>query len=59
MADGWHGTILITDVAGFGSSSPTRNLLEVGHRVTGLEVTPPSHTRLLQYELTHPDFQYV
>ena len=59
MTDGRPGTILITGVAGFGGSSLISGLRELGHRVTGLDVTPPSHTSLLQHELEHSNFRYV
>ena len=59
MTDGRPGTILITGVAGFGGSSLINGLRELGYRVTGLDVTPPSHTSLLQHELVHSNFRYA
>ena len=59
MTDGRPGTILITGVAGFGGSSLISGLRELGYRVTGLDVTPPSHTSLLQHELEHSNFRYA
>ena len=53
------GSILITGTAGFAGSSLAKALLARGHRVSGLDVIAPSHARLLQEELFHPNFRYV
>ena len=54
-----EGRALITGAAGFGGSALARALLARGHGVTGLDVTPPAHARLLRRELSHPNFRYL
>ena len=51
--------VLITGAAGFGGSSLARALLDRGHGVTGLDVTPPGHAVLLRSELSKPNFRYL
>ncbi len=51
--------VLITGVAGFGGSALAKALLARGYSVTGLDVTPPSHARLLSQQLSHPNFHYL
>ena len=51
--------VLITGAAGFGGSRLTKALLRLGYEVTGLDVTPPGHARLLRQELCHPNFRYL
>lgn len=51
--------VLITGAAGFGGSNLSRALLDLGYRVTGFDITPPSHTCHLGRELSDPNFQYV
>ena len=58
-AQGQSESVLITGAAGFGGSHLARALLAMGYRVTGLDVTPPSHAGLLVSELENPDFNYV
>jgi nucleoside-diphosphate-sugar epimerase len=54
-----EGRSLITGAAGFGGSGLARALLARGYGVTGLDVTPPAHARLLRRELSHPNFRYL
>ena len=54
-----EGRSLITGAAGFGGSALARALLARGYGVTGLDVTPPAHARLLRRELSHPNFRYL
>jgi UDP-glucose 4-epimerase len=54
-----EGRTLITGAAGFGGSGLARALLARGYGVTGLDVTPPAHARLLRRELSHPNFRYL
>lgn len=56
---GQSESVLITGAAGFGGSHLARALLAMGYRVTGLDVTPPSHAGLLASELKNPKFNYV
>ena len=49
-ARGQSESVLITGAAGFGRSQLIRALLAMGYRVTGLDVTPPSHAGLLVSE---------
>ena len=51
--------ILITGAAGFGGSHLAKALLAQGYRVTGLDVTPPSHAVLLGCVLEHSGFRYL
>ena len=51
--------VLITGAAGFGGSNLSRALLDLGYRVTGFDITPPSHTCHLGRGLSDPNFQYV
>ena len=56
---GQSESVLITGAAGFGGSHLARALLAMGYRVTGLDVTPPSHAGLLASELENANFNYI
>ena len=59
VADVRKNAVLVTGAAGFGGSHLVGQLLARGHRVTGLDIVPPSHAELLRRELKHSEFRYV